>query len=211
MVGVGTWPAFINHWSWAHHFSLSPYKQEEQFRFAWQRALNHFKFKHQAYFESILNEPISFPFSKYLSPLSFLYDNILIKWNNAKREEKKIKCVICGVFPKPFWNFFELFGLQWCLKNFFIQLREEWKIDLLQTSNTAYFSNCIRWARKASLGVIRQSRRQFSEGPQLNPSHSLGRECTQSHSEKKHPFHFYEKSKQTSGKLNIMSNLSNSD
>ena len=33
-----------------------------------------------------------------------------------KERENKMKCEACGLFPKLFQNFSELFGLQWCLK-----------------------------------------------------------------------------------------------
>lgn len=94
---------------------------------------------------------------------------------------------------------------------FFIPLRKGWKIDLLQTSNTAYFHNCKLQERKAGLGVTRPNREQFSEGPRLIPGNFTGRGCAQNHEENKHQLHFWEKSKQILENQNMESNLSNSD
>lgn len=115
-----------------------------------------------AYSIPFQNEPISFPFSKYLPLLSFLHDKMLIQGNNEKkREGGEMQREACDFASQAISKLHRALWSPVVFKIFFIPGKDEKlissKLQILHISSTADRS------AQASRGVTRPNRKQVSE------------------------------------------------
>lgn len=86
-----------------------------------------------------------------------------------KREKGKMKCEVCGVFPKQFQKFSELFGLQWCLKYSLSHYGKDEKLisSKLQILHISTTANCRKERQAQELPDQTGSSSQRAHGSSL--------------------------------------------